>query len=186
MATKKKPFQLSKKVNNAIYGYGAAIVIIGALMKITYFSPDWAPNIANTMLTVGLVIEALIFAYSAIDPSLQKEDYEWERVYPELSDGKAGSGKDIKSPQVLMSEKIDEMFKNAKLDEAVVKELAQSIRDFEASAKSGAKSASDLAKINQEFANNANELTKQMAALSSNLETLNGVYGGVLNAMNRK
>ena len=138
------------------------------------------------MLTVGLVIEALIFAYSAIDPSLQKEDYEWERVYPELSDGAAGSGKGIKSPQVLMSEKIEDMFKNAKLDETVVKDLAQSIKDFEASAKSGAKSASDLAKINQDFANNANELTKQMAALSSNLETLNGVYGGVLNAMNRK
>ena len=67
------------------------------------------------------------------------------------------------------------------------REGARSVRkDFEASAKSGAKSASDLAKINQEFANNANELTKQMAALSSNLETLNGVYGGVLNAMNRK
>ena len=58
-------FRLSKKVNNAIYGYGAAIVIIGALMKITYFSPDWAPGSANTMLTIGLVIEALIFAYSA-------------------------------------------------------------------------------------------------------------------------
>ena len=179
-------FQLSKKVNNAIYGYGAAIVIIGALMKITYFSPSWFPGIANTMLTIGLVIEAMIFAYSAIDPSLQKEEYEWERVYPELADGKAGAGKGVKSPQVLMSEKIDQMFKNAKLDEAVVKDLTQSIKDFEASAKSGAKSASDLAKINQEFANNANELTKQMAALSSNLETLNGVYGGVLNAMNRK
>lgn len=179
-------FKLSKKVNNAIYGYGAAIVIIGALMKITYFSPDWAPGIANTMLTVGLVIEALIFAYSAIDPSLQKEDYEWERVYPELAGGKSIGGKDTKSPQVLMSEKIEDMFKKAKLDEAVVKDLANSIKDFEASAKSGAQSAADLAKINQEFANNANELTKQMAALSSNLETLNGVYGGVLNAMNRK
>ena len=78
-------FKLSKKVNNAIYGYGAAVVIIGALMKITYFSPSWAPGIANTMLTIGLVIEALIFAYSAIDPSLQKEDYEWEKVYPELA-----------------------------------------------------------------------------------------------------
>ena len=179
-------FKLSKKVNNAIYGYGAAIVIIGALMKITYFSPDWAPGIANTMLTIGLVIEAMIFAYSAIDPSLQKEDYEWERVYPELADGNAGSGSGIKSPQVLMSEKIEDMFKKAKLDETVVKDLAQSIKDFENSAKSGAKSASDLAKINQEFAKNANDLNKQMAALSSNLETLNGVYGGVLNAMNRK
>lgn len=179
-------FRLSKKVNNAIYGYGAAIVIIGALMKITYFSPDWAPGIANTMLTIGLVIEALIFAYSAIDPALQKEDYEWEKVYPELADGKVGSGKGVKSPQVLMSEKIDDMFKKAKLDEEVVRELAQSIKDFQSSAKSGAESAAHLAKINQEFANNANELNKQMASLSSNLDTLNSVYGGVLNAMNRK
>ena len=179
-------FILSKNVNNAIYGYGAAIVIIGALMKITYFSPDWAPGIANTMLTIGLVIEALIFAYSAIDPSLQKEDYEWEKVYPELADGKAGSGKGVKSPQVLMSEKIDDMFKKAKLDEEVVRELAQSIKDFQSSAKSGAESAAHLAKINQEFANNANELNKQMASLSSNHDTLNRVYGGVLNAMNRK
>ena len=78
------------------------------------------------------------------------------------------------------------MFKKYKLDEEVVKGLSQSIRDFESSAKSGADSAAELAKINKEFANNANELTKQMAALSSNLETLNNVYGGVLNAMNRK
>ena len=183
MATK-KPFQLSKKVNNAIYGYGAAIVIIGALMKITYYSPTWYPEIANTMLTVGLVIEALIFAYSAIDPSLQKEDYKWERVYPILSD--EGPVDDPTSPEALMSKNIEQMFKKYKLDEEVVKGLSQSIRDFESSAKSGADSAGELAKINKEFANNANELTKQMAALSSNLETLNNVYGGVLNAMNRK
>ena len=84
--------QLSKKVSNAIYGYGAAVVIIGALMKITYFSPTWWPSAANTMLTIGLVLEALIFAYSAIDPSLAKEDYEWERVYPILGDKKAKGG----------------------------------------------------------------------------------------------
>ena len=179
--------QLSKKVSNAIYGYGAAVVIIGALMKITYFSPTWWPSAANTMLTIGLVLEALIFAYSAIDPSLAKEDYEWERVYPILA-GKKGKGgaQDTTSPQELMSKNIEEMFRKYKLDENVVKGLSQSIRDFESSAKSGADSASELAKINKEFANNANELTKQMAALSSNLETLNNVYGGVLNAMNRK
>ena len=44
------------------------------------------------------------------------------------------------------------MFKNAKLDESVVKGLSQSIKDFEASAKSGADNASELAKINKEFA----------------------------------
>ena len=178
--------QLSKKVSNAIYGYGAAIVIIGALMKITYFSPTWWPSAANTMLTVGLVIEALIFAYSAMDPSLAKEDYEWEKVYPQLKDSKSPKKGNEKTPHSLMSENIEEMFRKYKLDENVVKGLSQSIRDFESSAKSGADSAGELAKINKEFANNANELTKQMAALSSNLETLNNVYGGVLNAMNRK
>ena len=78
-------FKLSKKVSNAIYGFGAAIVIIGALMKITHFSPDFWPSAANTMLTVGLVVEALIFAYSAVDPDMVKEDYAWEKVYPELA-----------------------------------------------------------------------------------------------------
>jgi len=180
-------FQLSKKVSNAIYGYGAAVVIIGALMKITHFSPTWAPWLANTMLTIGLVLEALIFAYSAIDPSLAKEDYEWEKVYPQLkSGGKSSTSKGEKTPHSLMSQNIEEMFKKYKLDEGVVKGLSESIKDFETSAKSGAESAGELAKINKEFADNANELTKQMAALSSNLETLNNVYGGVLSAMNRK
>ena len=79
-------FKLSKKVSNAIYGFGAAIVIIGALMKITHFSPDFWPSAANTMLTIGLVVEALIFAYSAVDPDMAKEEkeYDWEKVYPEL------------------------------------------------------------------------------------------------------
>ena len=57
-------FKLSKKQVTQ-YGFGAAVVIIGALMKITHFSPDFWPSAANTMLTVGLVVEALIFAYSA-------------------------------------------------------------------------------------------------------------------------
>lgn len=184
-------FQLSKKVSNAIYGYGAAVVIIGALMKITYFSPTWWPSAANTMLTVGLVLEALIFAYSAMDPSLAKEEYKWEKVYPELAEAgdAVGSGKKtgkVESPQGMLSQKLDAMLKEAKLDKDLVASLSNSIKDFETSAKSGAKSAEDLAKINKEFANNANELTKQMAALSSNLESLNSVYGGVLNAMNKR
>ena len=43
-----------------------------------------------------------------------------------------------------------------------------------------------LIKINKEFANNANKLTDQMESLAKNLESLNNVYGGVLNAMNKK
>ena len=162
-----KPFQLS--VNNAIYGYGAAIVIIGALMKITYFSPTWFPEIANTMLTVGLVIEALIFAYSAIDPSLQKEDYEWERVYPILRGKKDGPVGDPTSPEALMSKHIEQMFKNISWTKKLSKDYLKAFEIL-----SFCKIWSDNAvKINKEFANNANELTNYSIFKP---KTLNNVY----------
>jgi gliding motility-associated protein GldL len=173
---------LNKTQMNFAYGMGAAVVIIGALMKITHFSIGFLTG--NVMLTIGLVTEAIIFALSAFDPPA--DDYAWEEVYPELAGGKKGSSADKKSPKALMSDKIDEMFKNAKLDESVVKGLTQSIKDFETSAKSGADNAGELAKINKEFADNANKLTTQMESLAKNLESLNNVYGGVLNAMNKK
>ena len=172
---------LNKTQMNFAYGMGAAVVIIGALMKITHFSFGFLTG--NLMLTIGLVTEAIIFALSAFDPP--GEDYAWEEVYPELAGGTKGSA-DKKSPKALMSDKIDEMFKKAKLDESVVKGLTQSIKDFETSAKSGADNASELAKINKEFASNANKLTSQMESLAKNLESLNNVFGGVLNAMNKK
>jgi len=46
-------------------------------------------------------------------------------------------------------------------------------------------SASKQAAANEEIAANATELKTQMANLSSNLSSLNGVYGGMLSAMNR-
>ena len=172
---------LNKTQMNFAYGMGAAVVIIGALMKITHFQVGFLTG--NLMLTIGLVTEAIIFALSAFDPPA--EDYAWEEVYPELAGGKSGSG-DKKSPKALMSEKIDDMIKKAQLDQSVVNGLTQSIKDFEASAKAGANNAGELAKINKEFADNANKLTTQMESLAKNLESLNNVYGGVLNAMNKK
>ena len=173
---------LNKTQMNFAYGMGAAVVIIGALMKITHFSAGFLTG--NLMLTIGLVTEAIIFALSAFDPPA--EDYAWEEVYPELAGGKSGSASDKKTPKALMSEKIEDMIKKAKLDQSVVDGLTQSIKDFEASAKAGAIKAGVLAKINKEFANIAIQLTDQMESLAKNLESLNNVYGGVLNAMNKK
>ena len=80
--------KLSKNAMNMAYGLGASVVIIGALMKIIH--QDLGPITGNTMLTIGLVTEALIFALSAFDPPA--EDYAWEEVYPELAGGKSGAG----------------------------------------------------------------------------------------------
>ena len=102
---------LNKTQMNFAYGMGAAVVIIGALMKITHFQAGFLTG--NLMLTIGLVTEAIIFALSAFDPP--GEDYAWEEVYPELAGGKSGSGGDKKTPKALMSEKIDDMIKKSSI-----------------------------------------------------------------------
>ena len=172
--------RLNKNAMNMAYGLGASIVIIGALMKIIH--QDLGPISGNLMLTIGLITEALIFALSAFDPP--GEDYDWTKVYPELEGGISGGKKD--TPHGLLTKKLDSMLAEAKVDVQLMSSLSNSIKDFEASAKSGANSASELAKINKEFANNATQLQRQMESLANNLESLNSVYGGVLSAMNKK
>ena len=173
--------KLNKKTMNMAYGLGAAIVIIGALMKIIH--KDLGPLSGNTLLSIGLITEALIFALSAFDTP--EEDPDWALVYPELEGGSAAASSK-ESPQGLLSKKLDGILKEAKIDASLVGSLSSSIKDMEASAKSGADSADSLAKVNKEFADNAEKLQKQMASLAANLESLNNVYGGVLGAMNNK
>ena len=70
----------SKKFKNfmsKLYGWGASVVIVGALFKINHY-----PG-ANTMLIIGLSTEALIFFFSAFEPPHVEPD--WSLVYPELA-----------------------------------------------------------------------------------------------------
>src|SRR4030043_329461 len=60
-----------------LYGLGASVVIIGALFKIQYWP------LAGTMLTIGLLTEAVIFFFSAFEPL--HEEIDWTLVYPELA-----------------------------------------------------------------------------------------------------
>ena len=63
MSTKAKKF-LPDNVIELLFGLGASIVIIGALMKITHYNPDIISS--NTMLSIGLIAEAIIFAIAGI------------------------------------------------------------------------------------------------------------------------
>lgn len=60
-----------------LYGIGASIVIVGALFKIQHW-----PG-ASYMLTTGLLVEAVIFFFSAFEPL--HEEIDWSLVYPELA-----------------------------------------------------------------------------------------------------
>lgn len=66
-----------KTIMNFVYGFGAAIVIVGALFKILHLKG------ADIMLTVGLLVEAGIFVISAFEPVHMEPD--WSLVYPELA-----------------------------------------------------------------------------------------------------
>ena len=63
MSKKAKKF-LPDNVIELLFGLGASVVIIGALMKITHFNSDIISG--NTMLSIGLITEAFIFAIAGI------------------------------------------------------------------------------------------------------------------------
>lgn len=209
---------LSKKAMNFAYGMGAAVVIVGALFKITHF--ELGPLTGTLMLSVGLLTEALIFALSAFEPV--DNELDWSLVYPELAGGDAKK-KDAKKPedaQGLLSQKLDAMLKDAKIDAALFSSLGSSIQNFESAAKGIAPSVDSInatkkyadqmsmaatqmeslnglykmqlqsaeknATINDAVAENNVKLKDQMMSLTSNLSSLNNVYGGMLSAMSIK
>jgi gliding motility-associated protein GldL len=60
-----------------LYGWGAALVLLGALFKLMYW-----PG-AGTMLTIGMSVEVVIFFFSAFEPI--HDEVDWTLVYPELA-----------------------------------------------------------------------------------------------------
>jgi gliding motility-associated protein GldL len=66
-----------RKFMSKLYGWGASIVIVGALFKINHW------NGSTLMLAVGMFTEAVIFFFSAFEPLHPELD--WTLVYPELS-----------------------------------------------------------------------------------------------------
>jgi peptidoglycan hydrolase CwlO-like protein len=60
-----------------LYGWGASVVIIGAMFKINHWPA------ATFFITAGLITEAIIFFFSAFEPL--HEELDWTLVYPELA-----------------------------------------------------------------------------------------------------
>ncbi len=200
---------------NMVYGLGAAIVIIGALFKIQHWP------YGSLILTIGMVVEAIVFTISAFEK--QGGELDWSLVYPELAGGatttKKGLKEEPKDAEGLLSKKLDNLLKDAKIDGELMASLGNSIKNFEGAAKGISptvdamtaqkkygeelslaaaqmeslnslykvqmESANRQATINEEAVENATKLKEQMQSLASNLSSLNGVYGGMLSAMNK-
>ncbi len=162
-----------KRFMNMAYGLGAAIVILGALFKITHI--EIGPLTGNVMLTIGLVVEALIFAISAFEPI--DDEYDWSIVYPELAggQGKAKSKKEEpKDVQGMLSQKLDGILKEAKIDANLMESLGSSIRNFEGAAKSIAPTADSI--------ESQKKYSQEMVSAAANLSQLNSIYQSQLAA----
>ncbi len=193
-----------------LYGWGASLVIIGALFKIQ----NWP--FAGLFLTIGLTTEAVIFFFSAFEK--QYEDYDWSLVYPELAYMEDPSAK---KP----AQQLDEALQRAKIDNELIESLneglrsfgdattklnetiaaAASINDYNDQIQEGVKNMNALNSLyelqlqasNQQmeatnqFLNNlqssvedSKRFQEQVNSLAENLESLNKVYAKMLEAMN--
>ena len=206
-----------KKRMNFVYGMGAAIVIIGALFKIQHYNLNVFGLFeisGGLMLTIGLIVEAIVFAVSAFDTP--EDDFDWTKVYPELgTDGIESEG-----TQGMLSQKLDNLLQEANIDAGLMQNLGTSMKNFQGAAEglsAAAESISSTNKYNEQMSlaavkmeslnnlyqvqmenaskqselntavvENTERLKEQMESLASNLSSLNGVYGGMLSAMSTK
>jgi len=152
----------TKKIFNYAYGIGASIVILGALFKIQH----WAGG--GAMLSIGMIVEAIVFFVSAFDSV--DEDLDWSLVYPELSIGqdRDKDRKEAREVQSLLSQKLDTMLKDAKLDAGLMQSLGESIQNFKGAAENIAPAVDSIAATNR--------YSEQMSMAAAQMESLNSLY----------
>jgi gliding motility-associated protein GldL len=107
-----------------LYGWGASVVIIGALFKINHYTG------ADTMLIIGLGTESMIFFFSAFEPPHVEPD--WSLVYPQLAGiyhGGESDPKTIKTEGGVLQE-LDDMLEKAKIGPELIASLGDGLRNL--------------------------------------------------------
>ena len=150
-----------------LYGWGASIVILGALFKINHWEG------ATWMLLIGMGTEAIIFFFSAFERPHVEVD--WSVVYPELASqygegevsGKPkGEARSAQQQTPIME--LNQLFKSAGVDINLVKEFGDGLKKFSNTAQQMV-DVSAVAVANDGFVGNIKKA-------SANLESLNTAY----------
>lgn len=187
MSGKKGGFFASKGYKNLmkyVYGYGAAIVIIGALFKIQHW-----PG-ADIMLIAGLSTEAIIFGLSAMEPLHAEPN--WAVYYPYLlPEDERPEGQDINAfpkPHEIgggkgsgaggTTEMVAEMMEKAKIDQALLDRLGNAMRDLSHNAEQ-LKSVSSAASATDSYVSSLEEASKKMSSLSEAYERASSSIAGL-------
>jgi gliding motility-associated protein GldL len=203
---------LPKRVMEFTYGMGAAVVIVGALFKIQHW-PGASEFLIVGLLTEAAIFALSAFETSADDidwsivyPELaggqakertKKEDADGllskkldamlkeAKIDGELMASLGNSIKNFEGAAKSISPTVDAMAGQKKYAEEMTKAATQ-LEALNGLYQMQMQSAERNAQINNEVAENNMKLKDQMQSLTSNLSTLNNVYGGMLSAMNSK
>ncbi|MBQ5856933.1 MAG: gliding motility protein GldL [Bacteroidales bacterium] len=152
-----------------IYGWGAAVVLVGALFKLTHWLPGQA---ANIMLAIGLFVEAFIFIMSSFEPPHMEPD--WSLVYPELAyhegDEKPEASNKNKKNNASATEQLEEMFAKANINEEVLTKLGAGISKLSENAAQMAEISNAMAATN-DYAKAMKKATETVGALEVQLQS---------------
>lgn len=143
-----------------LYGWGAALVILGALFKINHWKG------ATVMLVVGMLTEVIIFFFSAFEP--MHEEVDWTLVYPEL----AGISEDEdympdsrRTAATGGGGALDEMLKNADIDPKVLKELGKGLKNLNQTTKN-LMDVADAAQATNQFVDNIQAASESVSSMT--------------------
>ncbi|MCF0211599.1 MAG: gliding motility protein GldL [Bacteroidales bacterium] len=137
-----------KNFMSKLYGWGASVVIVGALFKINH----WPGG--TIMLIIGMGIEAVIFFLSAFEPL--HVEWDWSLVHPELAGMVDGDAE---------QEKIDKKDKKQLANNSGT--VSQQLDNMLSEAKIGPELIESLGRGMQNLADNANSLTNMTTAVAA-------------------
>jgi gliding motility-associated protein GldL len=169
-----------KNIMKFVYGWGGAIVIIGALFKILHL-----PG-AGFWLTFGLLTEAAIFFISAFEPL--HADPDWALVYPELAMGHSDQGLD-ELPESLddlgddlsLTEQLDTMLADAKIEPELIESLGVGMKALSDNANQlGEVSGASTATNN--YIESLDSASAKMGQLSDAYDSASESLAGLTNA----
>jgi gliding motility-associated protein GldL len=143
-----------------LYGWGAAIVILGALFKIQHYEG------AGLMLVIGLSTEAVIFFFSAFEPP--HEDVDWSLVYPELAgmqDEDAADRRKKKAVKDPVAQYLDKLLNDANIGPDLIQGLGTGLKSLGESTSKMA-DLSNASVATNEYVKNVNDAARSAGELS--------------------
>ncbi len=112
-----------------LYGWGASLVIIGALFKIMHWP------FADYALIIGMGVEAVVFFFSAFEQVHEEPD--WSLVYPELAGLESDMPRDdrrlqgaVSQQHITLSSNLDKLMEQADIGPELINNLGRGLRNL--------------------------------------------------------